>query len=127
MNKKTVSFGTIDPNLGVWGRVIPNFYKSLFFMEDLARFCRKFPVNVPNLQKVLGCVHKFGSIVPNKTFFLSFLRVGGGGDFSYSLLFPNANAYKKLFEVANCPPLVRYRYGHMEWPALKIDDTRKGK
>ena len=92
--KKTVSFGTIDPNLGVWGRVIPNFYKSLFFMEDLARFCRKFPVNVPNLQKVLGCVHKFGSIVPNKTFFLSFLRVGGTSlILYYSLMLMHIKSY----------------------------------
>ena len=31
LNKeKTVLFGTIDPNVGGWGRVNPNFYKSLF-------------------------------------------------------------------------------------------------
>ena len=23
-------FGTIDPNVGEWGQVVPNFYKSMF-------------------------------------------------------------------------------------------------
>ena len=29
--KKTGKFGTIDSNVGGWGRVVPNFYKSLLF------------------------------------------------------------------------------------------------
>ena len=29
--QKTGQFGTIDPNMGGWGRVVPNFYKSLFY------------------------------------------------------------------------------------------------
>ena len=28
--KKMVEFGTIDLNVGGWGRMVPNFYKSLF-------------------------------------------------------------------------------------------------
>ena len=29
--KETVLFGTNGPNVGGWGRVVPNFYKSLFY------------------------------------------------------------------------------------------------
>ena len=28
--KKPGKFGTIDSNVGGWGRVVPNFYKSMF-------------------------------------------------------------------------------------------------
>ena len=28
--QKKIKFGTIDPNVGGWGRVVPNFYKSMF-------------------------------------------------------------------------------------------------
>ena len=30
-SKKTVLFGTIDPNVGGWGRVKPNFYNHCFY------------------------------------------------------------------------------------------------
>ena len=52
--KKTVLFGSIDPNVGGWGQVDPNFYKSLFFMAHLTIFLSKisgkFMVNDPNLE-----------------------------------------------------------------------------
>ena len=44
-SKKTVLFGTIDPNVGGWGRVNPNFLQITVFIAYLTPFCRKFPVN----------------------------------------------------------------------------------
>ena len=39
--REAVKFWTIDPAVGGWGRVVPNFYKSLFFMAYLAIFLPK--------------------------------------------------------------------------------------
>ena len=53
-SRKKFLFGTIDPNVGAWDRVNPNFYKSLFFMAHLTIFLSKisgkFMVNDPNLE-----------------------------------------------------------------------------
>ena len=51
--EKRVLFGTIDPNVGGWGRMDPSFYKSQFFMAYftlfLPKISGKFTVKVPNL------------------------------------------------------------------------------
>ena len=39
--REAVKFWTIDPAVGGWGRVVPNLYKSLFFMAYLALFLPK--------------------------------------------------------------------------------------
>ena len=35
-------FGTIDPNVGGWGQVVPNFYKSLFYGNLTPVFAENF-------------------------------------------------------------------------------------
>ena len=65
IKNKTVLFGSIDPTVGGWGRVDPNFYKSLF-LWFLSKISCKFTVNDLNLKKNSWggwVVNKFGSIV----------------------------------------------------------------
>ena len=42
---KTFYLGQEGSKAGVWGREVPNFYKSLFFMAFLSPFSRKFKVD----------------------------------------------------------------------------------
>ena len=80
IKNKTVLFGSIDPTVGGWGRVDPNFYKSLFlwhFDTFLTKIIGKFTVKItfrdPNLSFFMGCVARFtslGKLTKIKPFFL---------------------------------------------------------
>ena len=46
--KKEGQFGTIDPNMGGWGRVVPNLYKSLFLWHGSTYlFWKQFSLILP--------------------------------------------------------------------------------
>ena len=49
--KKEGQFGTIDPNMGGWGQVVPNCFYGIFDPIVAKKKFGKFTVNIPNLMK----------------------------------------------------------------------------
>ena len=66
-----------------WSHTFINHCFYGIFDTFFSKISGIFTVNDPNIQKVLGWVHKFGPIVPNKTIFFLFSFFWGGTSLNF--------------------------------------------